>query len=184
MKTFTIIGGVNGVGKSSLSGVLRTQQNNLGIIIDADRIALEKAGGDNLKGGKLAVQLIRDCLNRGVCFSQETTLNGFTTAKKAYELGYYIRMYYVGLDSLDESIQRIENRVLHGGHNIEKNIVSRRFASRWAAVADVLPYCNEAIFYDNYNGFAVVAEYQNGTLMLKGDYRPAWILELKAYLNQ
>lgn len=49
-------------------------------------------------------------------------------------------------------------------------------------MADVLPYCDEAVFYDNYNGFVEVAEYHNGELLLKGDYRPAWVLELQAYL--
>ncbi len=88
----------------------------------------------------------------------------------------------MGLDSLDESLQRIENRVAHGGHDIPADTVKRRFASRWAAVAEVLPYCDEAVFYDNYNGFVEVAEYRSGELLLKGDYRPAWVLELQAYL--
>ena len=34
MKTYTIIAGVNGCGKSSLTGVLRTEINNLGKIIE------------------------------------------------------------------------------------------------------------------------------------------------------
>ncbi|MCD8159657.1 MAG: hypothetical protein LUE61_00405 [Clostridiales bacterium] len=182
MKTFTIIGGVNGAGKSSLTGVLKGQRKDLGIIIDVDKIAAAKAGGDNLKGGKIAVRCIRDCLEKGVCFTQETTLNGFATAQRASAAGYYIRLFYVGLDSLDESLQRIENRVAHGGHDIPVDTVKRRFASRWAAVAEVLPYCDEAVFYDNYNGFVEVAEYRNGELLLKGDYRPAWVLELQAYL--
>ena len=38
MKVYTIIGGVNGTGKSSLTGVLKTQTTELGVIIDVDRI--------------------------------------------------------------------------------------------------------------------------------------------------
>ena len=38
MKVYTIIGGVNGTGKSSLTGVLRAQRNDLGVIVDVDRI--------------------------------------------------------------------------------------------------------------------------------------------------
>lgn len=184
MKTFTMIGGVNGTGKSSLTGVLKGQLNNLGVILDVDKIAATKAGGNNLKGGKIAVQRINDCLSKGICFTQETTLSGFTTAKRASAAGYYIRLFYIGLDSAEESLQRIQNRVAHGGHNIPSETVLRRFASRWKAVADVLPYCDEATFYDNYNGFVEVAEYRNGELLLKGDYRPNWVLELKAYLER
>ena len=39
MKIYTIIGGVNGTGKSSLTGVLRETVSDLGIIIDADQLS-------------------------------------------------------------------------------------------------------------------------------------------------
>lgn len=184
MKTFTIIAGLNGTGKSSLTGVLKGQMNNLGVIVDANRLTRERAGGDSFRGGRLAVERICSCLDKGVCFTQETTLCGFTTAKKASAAGYYIRLFYVGLDTMEESLLRIQNRVAHGGHDIPTEVVVRRYARRWAVVADVLPYCDEATFYDNYNGFVEVAEYRNGELLLKGDYRPRWILELKDYLSR
>ena len=51
MKTYTIIGGVNGVGKSSLTGVLVGKTDDLGVIIDTDKLNAEY-GGDRIKGGK------------------------------------------------------------------------------------------------------------------------------------
>ncbi len=51
MKTYTIIGGVNGVGKSSLTGVLAGKNDDLGVIIDTDKLNAEY-GGDRIKGGK------------------------------------------------------------------------------------------------------------------------------------
>ena len=36
MKIYTIIGGVNGCGKSSLTGALKAERRDLGIIIDVD----------------------------------------------------------------------------------------------------------------------------------------------------
>lgn len=50
-------------------------------------------------------------------------------------------------------------------------------------MAKVLPYCDEAEFYDNDNGFVLVAEYRNGELLLVGENPPAWILELRDYLR-
>ena len=44
MKTYTIVAGVNGCGKSSLTGVLRTEIDNLGKIIDVDKITAELGG--------------------------------------------------------------------------------------------------------------------------------------------
>ena len=105
------------------------------------------------------------------------------TAKKALENGYYVRMYYVGLDTLDESLSRIKNRVAKGGHDIPEENVKRRFESRFSDVAAVLPYCNEATFYDNENGFRTVAKYKNGELNFVGSDTPQWISELAKHLS-
>jgi predicted ABC-type ATPase len=186
MKTFTIIGGVNGTGKSSLTGVLRTQLKDLGFIIDVDKITAQ-GGYTPLEGGKVALKRIKECLDKGVCFTQETTLSGHKTeltASDAKERGYFIRLFYVGLDSPEECLLRIENRVKHGGHNIPEHDVLRRFAGRWEAVAKILPYCDEAHFFDNNNGFVEVAEYLNGELILKGNEHPQWVLELAKYLGK
>ena len=47
MKIYTIIGGVNGSGKSSLTGALKAERTDLGQIIDVDKITAEN-GGDAL----------------------------------------------------------------------------------------------------------------------------------------
>ncbi len=211
MKTYTIIGGVNGCGKSSLTGVLRTEMNDLGRIIDVDKLTAEQ-GGDAVAGGKLALQRMEDCLAAGICFTQETgcTLDLYENellpctlengqqpifrdfnetrhrpavmARRAAEAGYCVRLYYVGLDTVEECLTRIRNRVAHGGHNIPEQDVRRRFAGRFEALAAVLPYCNTATFYDNGNGFRAVAEYRNGELLPIGSYIPAWLSELRQYL--
>ena len=185
MKTYTIIGGVNGTGKSSLTGVLKTQTTDLGQIIDVDKITAEN-GGSAIQGGKIALERIRACLDKGISFTQETTLSGRKTeltAQEARERGYSVRLFYVGLDSAEECLQRIENRVAHGGHDIREEDVLRRFAGRWEAVTKVLPYCDEAHFFDNYNGFVEVAEYVNGELIVKGNKLPAWIQEFRQFLQ-
>lgn len=184
MKYYTIIGGVNGVGKSSFTGVLKERSTDLGTIIDVDKITAE-LGGNTLAGGKAALMKIRECIDKGVSFTQETTLSGRKTeitAKQVKELGYHVRLFYVGLDTAAESLARIANRVRRGGHDIPENDVERRFAGRWEAVAKVLPYCDEAEFYDNDNGFVKVAEYRNGELRSVGGHRPQWLEELLAYL--
>ena len=184
MKIYTIVGGVNGSGKSSLTGCLKRERTDLGIIIDVDKLNAQY--GSIIEGGKAAVAEINRCLKAGINFTQETTLSGHKTeltAAQAKAQGYYIRLYYVGLDTLEESLLRIENRVRRGGHDIRDEDVERRFSGRWEAVSRVLPYCDEARFFDNDNGFVEVAEYVNGELLLKGETRPVWIKELLAYLS-
>ncbi|MDY4489512.1 MAG: hypothetical protein SPE19_03160 [Candidatus Faecousia sp.] len=186
MKTYTIIGGVNGVGKSSFTGVLKERSTDLGVIVDVDRITAD-LGGNALAGGKAALRKINECIARGISFTQETTLSGRkteATAKQVRELGYHVRLFYIGLDSAEESMSRIANRVKRGGHDIPCDDVIRRFAGRWEAVAKVLPYCDEAEFYDNDNGFTLVAEYRNGELRTIGSRVPRWLEELQEYLNR
>ena len=185
MKTYTIIGGVNGVGKSSFTGVLKERSTDLGMIVDVDKITAE-LGGNALAGGKAALGKITECIEKGISFTQETTLSGRkteATAKQVKELGYHVRLFYIGLDSAEESLSRIANRVKRGGHDIPRDDVVRRFAGRWEAVAKVLPYCDEAEFYDNDNGFVLVAEYRNGELRTVGSRRPQWLMELIQYLD-
>ena len=185
MKNYTIIGGVNGVGKSSFTGVLKERSTDLGVIVDVDKITAD-LGGNTLEGGKAALRKLRECIDKGISFTQETTLSGRkteATAKQVRELGYHVRLFYIGLDSAEESLSRISNRVKRGGHDIPRDDVVRRFAGRWEAVGKVLPYCDEAEFYDNDNGFVLVAEYRNGELRTVGSRRPQWLMELLQYLD-
>lgn len=184
MKIYTIIGGVNGVGKSSLSGVLSAENGDLGVIIDTDRITAE-IGGDKIAGAKAAVERISECLESGKNFTQETTLSGAKTLKtvrRARELGYRVRLYYVGISAAEESIKRIANRVEKGGHDIPTEDVRRRYAKRFADLAKILPCCDEVRFYDNENGFAEKGEYSGGRMVLRGT-PPRWLEELDDYLK-
>ncbi len=129
-KICTIVGGVNGTGKTSMLGALKEIPPDMGIILTgADCGALADPGDQ-----------IDNCLKKGISFTQETTLSGFRTertAKKALEAGYFVRLYYVGLNTAQESLDRIANRVKRGGHNIPADDVLRRFDGRWEAVAKV-----------------------------------------------
>jgi len=181
MKNYTIIGGVNGAGKSSLSGVLKVERLDLGYVIDVDKLAVDNKCGA-IEAGKLALVKIEDHLSRGLSFTQETTLSGQRTEKTiriAKENGYMVRLFYIGLDTLEECVERIRNRVQRGGHNIQENDVERRFEKRFDDVVKILPYCDEACFFDNDNGFVEVGEYRNGEIICKGDYKPKWFVELK-----
>lgn len=183
MKIYTIIGGVNGVGKSSLTGALSSDHPDFGQIIDTDSITAKNAG-DKLKGGKIAIKMLNDALEKGINITQETTLSGVKTLKTiqtARNQNYYIRLYYVGLSSVEDSVDRIANRVRRGGHSISTEDVKRRFDKRFEDLCKILPYCDEVHFYDNENGFAEVGKYHNGKIISMGEYIPKWFKELMEY---
>ncbi|MBD5082085.1 MAG: hypothetical protein HDT44_10045 [Ruminococcaceae bacterium] len=184
MKRFTVIGGVNGVGKSSLTGVLSRVDSSLGVIVNADDLI--KIHGSSLMGGKAALGIISHCLENDLDFSQETTLSGkrvLRTIQAARNKGYHIRLFYVALNSAEESLHRIENRVKKGGHDIPTDDVVRRFQNRFQDLAKVLPYCDEVHFFDNENGFVFAGEYRNGEIVFEGKYVPQWLKDLETFLS-
>ena len=180
MPVYTIIAGINGVGKSSFSGVLKSERNDLGYIIDVDKISADNKCTP-IDAGKIAIKKINSFLTNEMSFSQETTLSGQRTektVKTAKEKGYSIRLFYIGLNTTDECLKRIKNRVEKGGHNVGTNDVQRRYNKRFDDLIKILPFCDEVRLFDNENGFVEVAEYKNGEIIAKGEYKPIWLLEL------
>ena len=171
MKTLTLIGGVDGVGKTSILGILSAKRRNIGIIIDAD-----------FTDEKTSVQQVNTFIEKGIDFTLETTLSDsyiLETVKSARDNNYYVRLYYITVNTAEESIRRIQNRVRKGGHNVPNDIVLARFQHRLDDLIAILPYCNEAFIYDNENGFVEKAEYGNGRLVIKDNDIPEWLEELK-----
>lgn len=179
LNKYIIIAGIDGTGKTSFRGVLEGQGLELGHIIDPDLIA-KTHNFNEIAAGKAALREIDNCLDKGMTFTQETTLSGHQvlhTIRQAKEKGYLITMYYIGLNSKYESIYRIANRVRKGGHDIPPDDVKRRFEKRFVYLSRVVPLCNKTVFYDNENGFVKVAEITDGVFTFSNSYRPDRITE-------
>ena len=83
MRTYTIIGGGNGVGKSSFTGVLKERCTDLGTIIDVDKITAE-LGGNALAGGKAALKKINECINKHRSHSAGSDREGLPSTAVLY----------------------------------------------------------------------------------------------------
>jgi len=112
MKRYIIFAGVNGAGKSTLYQTFPKYQQMPRV--NTDEILKTfgdwKITSDVMKAGKLAVQELNRCLSAEISFNQETTLCGktiFKTIEKARNQGYYVELYYVGVDSVELAKQRI-----------------------------------------------------------------------------
>lgn len=173
--TFVVFAGVNGAGKSTFyqSGLWRecdTDSRMSRINPDEMIVAAGKdwsSPTDQLWAGKQAVGQVRDNFAHMRSFNQETTLAGKSAVvriRKAYSLGYRVRLFYIGVDSPEVALARICHRVQVGGHDIRPEDVERRFSASISALGKVLPYTHESVVLDNTDGFAHLAAWEHGTL--------------------
>ena len=184
MKIYTIIAGANGVGKTSLYQILKSS-DDLGERINTDEIVSEKGSWMDkllqIKAGRTAMNLLNKYISNEITFHQETTLPGnviHKQIKKAKEKGFQIRLYYVGVESVDVSLKRVEKRVTKGGHGIDENTIRKRFAAMPDQLKTILPLCDTASFYDNTVRFRRLA-LTKGDMIFDSDMDlPSWFNDL------
>lgn len=136
-----------------------------------------KITSDVMKAVKRAVQELNQCLSMGSSFNQEITLCGktiFITIEKARNQGYYIELYYVGVDSVELAKQRIAYRVSKGGHGIPDKDVEKRYLETFQNLKIVLPMCNLASLYDDTKEFRRIAIYKDGIPVRVSHNVPDW----------
>ncbi len=185
-KTYTIIAGINGVGKTSLYEILKSDEEILlGERINIDEIV--RSYGDwrdnllQIRAAREAMRRIGDCMERGVCFHQETTLPGSSIlkqVKKAKEHDYKVRLFFVGVDDLEIAIERVHRRVEMGGHGLEDDIIRRRFQKMKKNVKELYPLCDSAAFYDNTTRFRQIAYFKHQEIVDCATELPKWFAEL------
>lgn len=145
---------------------LRVEQNTLYVYA-----GVEGAGKTSISG------VLNACCTNHL----ETTLvekPDLEYIRRASEQGYYIHMFYMGLDSLEEHLMRIKNRVRKGGQDADPAEVERQFRCRWSLLESVLPLCHEVSFLDSTNGMNRVATYRDGQLLVAQEaFRCKWFQE-------
>jgi hypothetical protein len=191
MKNLYIFAGINGAGKSTFYINQLESDYFYGTRINSDEIVKEfgdwKNKKDQNRAGKIALKLRESYLRRGIDFNVETTLSGrgivrFISAAKAS--GYRITLFYVGLESVDLSKQRVAIRAQKNGHSIEEAVLERRYSQSFDNLAKVIPFCEEIYFYDNsreilneedqkFSNLRLIAKKENGQIITLG--KVSWL---------
>ena len=137
-KRIIIIAGPNGAGKTTFARELLPNEANTPTFINADLIARgldpfqpERAA---FRAGRMMLEMIQSCVQRGESFSFETTLSGRTYARMIplwQTQGYWVKLYYLPLPSAETAIERVRQRVTMGGHHVPDDIIRRRFHASW-----------------------------------------------------
>ena len=158
-KKLYIIGGCNGAGKTTASFNILPDLLNCKEFVNADEIARglspfqpEKVA---IEAGRLMLARIDELIKSQEDFSFETTLSTrsfVSTINTAREKGYYITLIFFWLESIQLAKDRVKKRVTEGGHNIEAEVIERRYTSGIRNLFKL--YANKVdslLIYDNSN---------------------------------
>ena len=153
-----ILAGVNGSGKSSIGGAAIVAR---GIhYYNPDTAARElrrvhptmNQAAANGHAWTLGKDLLKKAIANRQTYAFETTLGGNTITRllvEASEEGSLVRIWYVGLDSVELNIARVKARVKRGGHDIPEADIRKRWDNSRRNLIRLLPYLHSLRFYDN-----------------------------------
>jgi predicted ABC-type ATPase len=154
----TVLAGANGSGKSSIAGAfLRSRGEDYYNPDEATR-AILKHNPSLLRAAanSLAWRMGRDALIAAIedrtSYAFETTLGGRTITGlllQAANTGLVVRVWYVGLASVDLHIHRVRERVARGGHPIPEDRIRARYDSSRKNLITLLPHLSELRLFDN-----------------------------------
>ncbi len=180
-KVYTLYAGVNGAGKTTLYNLYPVCANQFRV--NSDEILRENNGdwrnaAEQTAAMKEAVKRIREYLEKGISFNQETTLAGhgvINFIQKAKERGYTVKLYYVGLESEELAISRVKDRINKGGHGIDEQDIRRRYSTSLQNLKKVIPLCDEVKIYDNTYQFELAASFIKGVMVEDYLHEHPWL---------
>jgi predicted ABC-type ATPase len=152
-----LIAGPNGAGKTTFAKEYLPNDARVMNFVNADLIATGLSPLRPELAAVAAARLVLEELDRlsklRADFAWESTLSGFTYAKRIQEmkqLGYHVEIIYLQLASPKLALRRIAGSVRQGGHNVKKADVLRRFSRSWLNFqATYRPLADAWTVYDN-----------------------------------
>ena len=133
-KRILIIAGPNGAGKTTFARSFLLNEADVSIFINADLIAAGlsplQPESEAMGAGRMMLSMIDDHVRRGDSFAFETTLSGRGYARMILEwrvLGYWVKLFFLRLDSPETAIARVRQRMSEGGHHVPDEVIRRRF---------------------------------------------------------
>ena len=188
MARLTIFAGINGAGKTTLYNFLAdTQQvGSLGKRVCPDEILQNFKGDwrddfDKYRSGRIALSNIKGYIENKRSFNWELTVISPTILryiKKAKEQGFSVNINFIGVGSVEQSLERIKKRIKKGGHGVEKKLVEMRFNKQFRNFSQVFEVADGIVFYDNADNMKIVGSYLAKELFISED-APEWTKEIK-----
>jgi predicted ABC-type ATPase len=159
-KNLYIIAGCNGAGKTTASFTILPDILDCKEFVNADEIAKgispfqpEKV---SLDAGRIMLNRINELIEENQNFAFETTLSTRSYKNKilaAKNKGYRVTLLFFWLQNIELAKERVKIRVEEGGHNINPDIIERRYYKGIKNLFDIyLPIIDGALIFDNSAG--------------------------------
>ncbi len=169
---YTIFGGVNGVGKSTIYKLLKDEERkNLGVRINVDELVSSMGNWQDkslqISASKTIVKNIKHCIDNKISFNQETTLAGnsiIQTIKRAKAKGFIINLNYVYVDNVEIAKQRVLDRVKNGGHGVSEKLIESRFTKSLENLKQLILLCDKIAIFNNTESLYVSAIIEDAKL--------------------
>ena len=161
----TVFAGPNGSGKTTLKEKIFASGYNLGTYINADDIVIELRDAQSasrepgmpqreyeIAAFEEAGRRREECLNAGFDFSFETVFSHISKVeflKEAKDRGFYVRLFFICLESPLLNVARVQKRVHDGGHDVPTDKIISRWHRALNHLALACEHVDEAIIFDN-----------------------------------
>jgi predicted ABC-type ATPase len=153
-----VLAGTNGAGMSSVAGAMFLARGTGYFNPDAVASRIRSANPGltaaeaNSEAWRQGKRLLQRAITERLNFAFETTLSGNTIPallSSALSAGIEVRVWYVGLRSVNLHIARVRARVEKGGHAIPEEKIRERYDRSRHNLIRLLPRLTELRVYDN-----------------------------------
>ncbi len=159
-KNLYIIAGCNGAGKTTASFTILPEIIACKEFVNADEIAKglspfqpEKVA---FEAGRIMLGRFHELLKENESFAFETTLstkNYKGKIEEARQKGYAVTLLFFWLQNIELAKERVRIRVAEGGHNIEPEVIERRYIRGIKNLFDIyLSIVDGVLIFDNSEG--------------------------------
>lgn len=177
------IAGPNGAGKTTF---YHSHLASAGLrFVNADVLAAELVT-EPYEAARLADALRRALVQRHESFVFETVFSDpvgdkISFLEEAVRSGYSVLLCFIGLASLDQSIERVAMRVSQGGHDVPDEKLRSRFPRTLANLRSAISRLPHVVIFDNSNvnvPYRQVASFQHGEAGRLIEPLPEWLRPL------
>jgi predicted ABC-type ATPase len=110
----------------------------------------------SFEAGRIMIKRINELLEINENFAFETTLATKSYKSKvinAQSKNYTVTLLFFWLQNVDLAIERVKTRVIEGGHNIETEVIKRRYINGIKNLFEIyLSIVDEVMIFDNSGG--------------------------------